>query len=560
MLVTTAEAELSMRDKLQQVYESSGSTAEFARSPHRVRIVGIPGGYVKPGFILQKIEDEFEQARITRRPIVRVSVDAIATWELGCPFVRADHTFGDTLVELLRKHRVTSLFVCNNISGQRGSVLQESIVNSCDCLIHFQNLPVKGTPEPHVGIEKTRTMRHRRGTFRLQIDSLDTNATTTLMRVIRPGEVRPIKIRLFLHSESDMQTAYNQAILMAVRGVLSRDADIAEESPIHFSRALALGGASALDELQVIQLDEYQVPQAGSDASALYRFDLKQWNGTEWDDFLPSIRERIQSGDGFIAVPFYENISMLAWRDNVDDRARQSWRSLAETCEAWEREHRDKDELFFDFPAVTSENLNCLFLEILQSLGPIPETAESGCRLLDWLSSDTAAEASFLFRKLCYRAYAHRPETLQRTLVKGAPITANSKAQVWRHWYTTLNQMLSGMPREDRSTIRVGPLPGAVSTAGEWYLGVPAYSAAPDVGLKLIKLFTTHEAESDRLRLGVGLPTRDSFYLETPGRSSISPLFAMDADVLRGLVNNAFRRSSFGCYPKFSNLLSVYKT
>ncbi len=558
MLVTRAEVALSVRDKLHQLYESMASGSEFVRAPHRVRIVGIPGGYVKPGFILQQIEDEFEQARITRKPIVRVSVDSVAAWELGCPFVRADHTFGETLVELLRKHRTTSLFVCNNVSGQRGSVLQQSIVNSSDCLINFQTLPVKGTPEPHFGIEKTRTMRHRRGTFRLQLDSSDASATTTLMRVVRPGEVRPIKIRLFLHAESDMQTAYNQAILMAVRGVLSRDADIAEESPIHFSRALELGAASALDELQVIQLDEYQVPSTQETASALYRFDVKQWSSSEWDDFLPSVRNRIQSGDSFTAVPFYDNISMLAWRGNLDERSRQSWRGLADTCELWEREHPHRNELFFDFPAVTGENYNCLFLEILRSLEPVPENFVAGCGLLEWLSSDAAAEASFLFRKLCYRTYAHRPETLQQTLVKAAPFTANSKAQVWRHWYTTLNQMLSGMSREERSTIRVGPLPGGVSTAGEWYLGVPAYSAAPDVGLKLIKLFTTHEAESDRLRLGVGLPTRESFYVGSPGRSSISPLFAMDADVLRELVNTAFRRSSFGCYSKFSTLLTVY--
>ena len=558
MLLTSAEAEVAARYKLQSVYETLRRTTEFVRQPHRVRIVGIPGGYVKPGFILQQIKDQFENARITGNPIVRVAVESVPSWDLGCPFVQADETFGETLVELLRKHRVTSLFLCSEISGRAGSVLQEAIRNAADCVIDFHVLPVKSTPERHIEIKKTRTMHHRRGIFRFNLETLQAGATTTLMRMVRPGEFRPIKIRLFLRSESAMQASYNHSILMAVRGVLSRDAHIAEESPIHFNRALALGSASALDELQVIQLDEHQVPSVADDTSGLHRFDVREWSNEEWDDFLPAVRSHVQTGNTFIAVPFFENISMLAWRGDLDAASRDSWVALAEKCEAWEKEHPNRDDLFFDFPAVTGENYNCLFLEILLSLAPVPVGTDPGCVFRTWLASEAAVEASFLFRRLCHRAYMRRGESIQKAQLKGLRFSPDNKAQVWRHWYTTLNQMLAEMVPEERASIHVGALPKSVTIAGEWYLGVPAYSAAPDVALKLIKLFTTHEAESDRLRLGVGLPTRESFYTGTSARSSISPLFAMDSAVLRGLIKNAFRRSAVGCYSKFSTLVTLY--
>lgn len=558
MLLTSAEAEVSARYKLQSVYETLRRKTEFVRQPHRVRIVGIPGGYVKPGFILQQIKDQFENARITGNPIVRVAVESIRSWDLGCPFVQADETFGETLVEVLRKHRVTSLFLCSGTAGRRDSVLQEAIVNAADCVIDFHVLPVRSTPERHIEIKKTRTMHHRRGIFRFNLDTLQAGATTTLMRMVRPGEFRPIKIRLFLRSESAMQASYNQSILMAVRGVLSRDAHIAEELPIHLNRALALGSASALDELQVIQLDEHQVPSVTDGTSGLHRFEIREWSNAEWDDFLPAVRGRVQTGNTFIAVPFFENISMLAWRGNLNAASRDSWAALAERCQAWEKEHPNKDDLFFDFPAVTGENYNCLFFEILLSLTPIPRGTDPSCAFRTWLGSDAAIEASFLFRRLCHRAYMRRDEGIQRAQLKGLRFSPDKKAQVWRHWYTTLNQMLADMPPDERASIHVGALPKSVTIAGEWYLGVPAYSAAPDVALKLIKLFTTHEAESDRLRLGVGLPTRQSFYKSTSARSSISPLFAMDSSVLRGLIKNAFRRSAVGCYSKFSTLVTLY--
>jgi hypothetical protein len=113
--------------------------------------------------------------------------------------------------------------------------------------------------------------------------------------------------------------------------------------------------------------------------------------------------------------------------------------------------------------------------------------------------------------------------------------------------------MMAELQRE-RTTIRVRPLPGRVSIAGEWYLGMPAYSAATDVGLSMIRLLTSREAEIDRVHHGVGLPTRTSYY---SGPTDVSPYFSIDFDSgeMPDLVQNSFPRSRFGCYVQFAGIL-----
>jgi hypothetical protein len=120
-----------------------------------------------------------------------------------------------------------------------------------------------------------------------------------------------------------------------------------------------------------------------------------------------------------------------------------------------------------------------------------------------------------------------------------------------------VDAMSSGAP--ERAEIAVSTLPADASVAGEWFLGVPRYSAAPDVGLRLIQLYTSHEAEIDRLKYGVGLPVRTNFY-DQRGRETtpISPYFSMDTSHLFKAIEGALRRSSFGCYRRYASILSTH--
>jgi len=211
---------------------------------------------------------------------------------------------------------------------------------------------------------------------------------------------------------------------------------------------------------------------------------------------------------------------------------------------------------------VSSENHNVLFLEMLLWLSGPPKGGERSRGALvfrNWLTSDAAIKANIIMNRLCRRAYVARHEPSSHDFSQTSPFRVNLKAQVWRHWYSTLNQMLSEMEPADRSEVLLGPLPGEVSVAGEWFLGVPRYSAAPDVGMRLIQLCTSPDAVMDRLMHGVGLPVQQTFY-EKEGESStgISPFISLDAQLLLKIIQGAFERSSFTCYRHYSSILATH--
>jgi hypothetical protein len=146
----------------------------------------------------------------------------------------------------------------------------------------------------------------------------------------------------------------------------------------------------------------------------------------------------------------------------------------------------------------------------------------------------------------------------QAGLVTPTSVGLNRTAIVWRTWYSTLNQLMLDLSAAERAQIEIVPLPKGISVAGEWYLAVPAHSAAPDVALNLMKLLTSRDAELERMKRGVGLPTRLSFFRSKQAnlRTHVSPFFTMNIDVIGEIVDKAFARSSFGCYAQVAGVLS----
>jgi KaiC/GvpD/RAD55 family RecA-like ATPase len=532
------------------------------RAHGEVRVRSLRSGFVHPGYILQCIEHEFHEARLDGGLPDRVLVDDVAHWETGCPYLREDETFGDTLVDLLRRYAVTTLLTCSRESGRPGSSLQQAIIDAADCVIQTDRIQFRGADRIVLRVLKTGGLAHRRETFEIELapGGIRLKPTSSLLRLSGHGLVESVPVRLFLHAESDMQEEYNHRVLSTIRSSLSRGAEIESPRTISAGDALALATSSSNDEMQLLQLDEFQVPRLHTDgAPRLRTFAVSELGDSAHTDYFKRFAAPGRTGN-FSVLPLYENVSLLAYRrDRIGDpQIARDWGRLAEACRRWEHDH-DGDSLFFDFPKMSVENYNCLFLEILLSRSEPPQTNNT-CHLQEWLSGPESIAAATLMRTLCRRAHLLQPHVRVDGVSPSRPIHMNGQAIVWRTWYSTLNQMMSELSVKDRLEIDVVPLPGNIGIAGEWYVGVPAHSAAPDVALSLMKFLTSREAELDRMKLGVGLPTRSSFYQSTHSgvRSRVSPYFTIDMDVLTGLVETAFARSRFDCYAHLSGILAAH--
>ena len=259
------------------------------------------------------------------------------------------------------------------------------------------------------------------------------------------------------------------------------------------------------------------------------------------------------------------------------------WQSAKDTLPlALSQMGLDKERAcLFEYPGWSEENYNVLFLEILLWLiSPENLSASVVAESADWILRDDAVEAGVLFWRLC------RPAFLRSDEAKAPPNkfardwlaardsdvlgwysirSVQSNALVWRHWFSSLNQLTVNMSTQLHQ-LNVVPLPGEIAVSGDWYMAVLANSALPEAGLQLINNLVSPAAELDRLRRGIGLPTRRSFYRDetapnaTVGAAlSVLPQlsFRVPKPKIMQLLDRACRRSEIPDYPNKSFALSA---
>jgi KaiC/GvpD/RAD55 family RecA-like ATPase len=529
-----------------------------------IDVLSFSKGYVQPGFVLQEIEGWLRSSSFDR-----VLVDDVRNWVLSCPFIREDSTFGDTLIELFRTYGITSCFICTEAPTDQPSALQEMIVSNADCSIQLTPYTIKGAVRSVVRVTKTRAMDHQRGLFELsEVDSpLSVEPISSLVRVDNDGMINPVSIRLFLHAETLEQERYNDHIEKVVKSTLSPSTYLEESSQMFLYSTASLGRSATIDELHLAQLDEFQMPQPEAkrdEAIPLHWFANDQWQDNLWGGLLDVLEARVRSKSGeFMALPLFCNIGLLAYkRSAVDEEVIRDWDLLAKACVDWERKNQEPN-LYFDFPGETDENYNCLFWEILLAGTGIKQLKGDYCAMVKLLTSPEAVKAALIMRSLGRRAYLQKPSA-NRQQQPGSlrnRLAVDAKALVWRHWYTTVNDMLAGLEEAARQDIGLALLPRGVCVAGEWFVAIPQHSAAVEKGLELIGRLTSKEAELDRMNHGVGLPTRRDFYYRENANSDfgmVSPFFRLSKSAMGARIRSAFRRSSFACYSLLSPILATH--
>jgi hypothetical protein len=404
------------------------------------------------------------------------------------------------------------------------------------------------------------------------------------------GEIRPVPspesgpdvalvdVRLFLHSETEAQATYHNQVVANIHSILSGKVHVLHPRPRLSRDATSLLPPAKPEEVRIVQLDEFWMSEDGVPAPFI-EIEHPAWEYKDWGKFLSGASLLGSTKGPFFVVPFYGNVGLLAYRKDsgIPLTAARSWSDLAATCADWERQHSTpladgSLPVFFDFPKATVSNYNCVFLEILLSLGLITDSQQP-IDLAKTLGRDLAVEACLAFRTLCRRSYISQTKRApplwpirhfgqgREELVAGA-VRIRPDALFSRHWYSTLTDMLSKMAPEERQNVGISPLPGKTSVMGDWYLGIPSSSGWPEIGRTIVKMLTSREAEIDRLQLGVGWPTRRSFYTEGlsdhSGEVPLSPYVSMKADDVRGVFENGVPLSRFRDYVKYASTLSFH--
>ncbi len=99
LLVAARDSEPTLRQMLDRHVIHDEDCVRKSRND--VHVAELARGFIRPGYILQYIEDAFLRARLRNHTIDRLMVDNVAHWEMSCPFIQAEPTFGDVLVDLV---------------------------------------------------------------------------------------------------------------------------------------------------------------------------------------------------------------------------------------------------------------------------------------------------------------------------------------------------------------------------------------------------------------------------------------------------------------------------
>jgi KaiC/GvpD/RAD55 family RecA-like ATPase len=551
-------------DIINEAKNSINADCENIHKDIDIELVTLPSGYINPGYILQIIEETFQDATLEGDTINRVMINGLSHWMLSSPYIANDKIFAIALVQLLRRYDITCLFLTDSINEPNN--LLETVADNSNCIFEFARFEFKGYSRVTMKVLRSSGMTHNRNLYEIQKfdNKIIIEPSASLIRFIsKEGNIAPIKIRFFFHIDSTIQDEYYKSISKALQAVLSPTADIDVQDRLYFNKAFQMNQFSAMDELQILQIDEFQLAMHNNPKTALSGlYKLPE-----------TIIQNSENQDSDYAIPFFENISFLVYRkDKIEDllntKDLNDWYKITKAIEA-----KGCDDVLFDFPKKSTENFNCLYLEILFSLFSKRKKIEKliedekSCTLLSLINSDEGFEAAYLFRKLCKQTYDKsfvRSEGTNQNKNEDvnsidSPIKVNPDAIIWRHWYTTLNQMLYDY-KDLINKIGIVPLPEDISISGKWYLGIPSYSAAPDVGVEIIKQLTSRDSELIRLQKGVGLPTRNSYYTSYNECISRSSEFSLKNFALSKIINNNFKRSTFKCYYHISfGLSSVLK-
>jgi hypothetical protein len=281
-----------------------------SKDEREILTLSVSQGNTDPIELLQRVEEELEQAKQNNTPVDRVLVSNLSRWEIGMPLFRKDPVFAVALMNLLRRYRTTAVLVCGSGAGRDDSVMRQIVLENADCVLQFSRIEYRGEHRHLVRAIKIRGMAHRREAFELVADkvSVTVGPSAGLLRVDAAGRVSPERIALFLDLATETHSLYAKHILSAIRTTLSPDS---EDIHIGYRRfdpsMLSLGADSAVDELQVCQLDEFQLPQDRKN-SGLHEFPYSGDNPRRLGGrlkFQKSVLRGKRGAQRFLAVPFY---------------------------------------------------------------------------------------------------------------------------------------------------------------------------------------------------------------------------------------------------------------
>jgi KaiC/GvpD/RAD55 family RecA-like ATPase len=526
-------------------------------------------GYLASGHVLQTVRDVISEKRKTQTPIKRAVISDAGNLAPDFPALRNEPAFLPALCDLLTSEGITTVIVYSRPEHGAEDYVVDQVRSVAENIVRFELISHAGREYSSISVERSATSSHDHGVYEIRESQpgdpsggIEVAPTFDLVVNLKTGSPKVAPVRIMLDAGTKLQYKYHSKLRKFYRSIGAYDVRVLDHA-IAFGRQRGVQYVTLVESaLWLIQVDSNELPDstASSDLRNAVLCDLTQFN----PEMLSLQKELVYSPaaqdgarrkhsdrQGVMSIPYYLNPSFLvvqrefrdfalshkAWKKIGLGEGDYTWGELMEA--AMEFRGTDvqwSDHILFDFPLSPSENLNCLFLEVLSSLsagqwGWGHFRSIFGPDSLFLKDDGLLINAILILRQLAreplekyYSGDVKQPsdnvknrdagDAARRPFLSSSHLT--SKAIIWRHWYSTFRQMAADIG-QGKGQLNPGltllRLPGNVWTSGDWHLAILEGSVGVRQGIEIIlDKFVNRPNGIELMTNGVGLPPFRDFY------------------------------------------------
>lgn len=571
-------------------------------------------GYLASGHVLQTVRDVIAEKRKTQTPIKRAVISDAGNLAPDFPALRGEPSFLPALCDLLTSEGITTVIVYSRPEHGAEDYVVDQVRSVAENIVRFELVSHAGREYSSISVERSATSSHDHGVYEIRESQpgdprggIEVAPTFDLVVNLKTGSPRVAPVRIMLDAGTKLQYKYHAKLRKFYRSIGAYDVRVLDHA-IAFGRSRGVQYVTLVESaLWLIQVDSNELPVAdtSSDLGNGALCDLSQFNpemlSLQEELVYPpptqnNVRRKHSDRQGVMSIPYYLNPSFLvvqkefrdfalehrAWKHIGLGEGDYTWGELMEAATEFRASSDQwRDYILFDFPLSPSENLNCLFLEVLSSLSV--EQLQMG-HFRSVFGPDSSfmkdegqlVNAILILRELAkeslekyYAASAKQPhEKVKNSHEGGAarPLLSSSyktsKAIIWRHWYSTFRQMAAdigqgkGQLNPGLSLLR---LPGRVWTSGDWHLAILEGSVGVRQGIEIIlDKFVNRPNGIELMTNGVGLPPFKDFYNDGSELLLTGVAPSWFSSYVQG--TGVTYRSKFKDYKKIAPLLRYYLT
>jgi KaiC/GvpD/RAD55 family RecA-like ATPase len=573
--------------------------------------------HVGPGPILDSLQEFMRELRHSQTSIDRAVVRDTANIAASFPGLHpsADPIFLAALCDLLVSNHVTVLLVhSGRHTDERDETLMQ-IRDLAETIIVTEPRIDRGHSCVSIHVGRSRDGSHNRGIYELKVNSTGAGSekdkaaqgsgtvreceitnTFDMVANVRADVLRPGQVHLSLDAGTELQYRFFQSLRthFQLLNLENHRMTIRPPEQAFSRRAIAPGLITLHEDLRLVQRESAQLPSSPLSLEP-HEIDMYQerieplWSSSkDWERRTSAlIHCDGANGQPLWWVPYYANPSFLCARADfvqfaeshgysvrfsaMGEEPAYSWSDLIVAARAFQETRLGEGQeplVLFDFVDETPETLNCLFLEIAASLGPVNfhDFANNFDQRMPHFN--TILEATLLLRTLLTPVWTGAsilgPWKENRKANSGdQPAVSNSKAIFSRQWYSSYRQMLSDGGNSGSSAsvedFKLLRLPGGVWGDGDWGFMLLKGSLGVETAANLVLEYFIRNGQSQSMMAhGVGLTPVSEFYERTGilPSSGVAPRWF--APYIGHGNSKVIRRSRIRGYERMGPILSAH--